>query len=204
MLYAHSIARICINSIICGSDLYIMQFAIYKLISYMHVEIATIIIIVILLSFEKFLSNVPPIIPIIPSIIAVSPTLLPMKKSNKTPNPTPYIAPTVLVQYNPINSIKITNKFGITPAILNHEKKLTVRRYRSMKTNIKLILIITFFNFIFFPFSCKLKSYYIKLNFYSFVITRTVSSFSKSTAVVIIPYLSDKFFVFTIFDTTPM
>ena len=81
-------------------------------------------IIVILLSFEKFLSNIPPIPPTMPSIIAEIPIFLFIKKSKHIPKKIPIGIPNLFPPNNPKNSTNITNKFGVIPAILNQLKKM--------------------------------------------------------------------------------
>ena len=60
------------------------------------------------------------------------------------------LARRVLFINNPINITKITYKFGIIPAILNHVKKLACRKYIKKNINIKEIIIIVFFILYFF------------------------------------------------------
>ena len=76
-------------------------------------------IIVILFSFEKFLSKYEPKYPIKQSIIAVVPTTLPYIKSIIKPQITPNPIPITCVVNNPINKINIIIKFGLIPAIVN-------------------------------------------------------------------------------------
>ena len=57
----------------------------------------------------------------------------------------PKIKPIFLVANNPIKSIKITNKFGFIPAIVNQLKKLDCKKYSKKNTIIIPIIDMTFF-----------------------------------------------------------
>lgn len=161
----------------------------YIPISNSAVDTITINIIVILLSFEKFLSQYSASKPIVPNKIPEIPIYLPIKKSKHVPNIKPKINPNFFPANRPTKTINITNKFGIIPAILNHVKKFDCKKYI-----IKNATTINITDIVFFKFSPS----------YLFVITSTVSSFVKSTAGSIIAYLSVMFCVFTISDIVPM
>lgn len=60
---------------------------------------------------------------------------------NNTPNAVPIFAP----EYNPINSINIINRFGITPAIVNELKKFDCKKYIIINVIISSITVIIFF-----------------------------------------------------------
>ena len=97
---------------------------IHTIISASNVKIEVKNITVILLSFEKFLSRISATNPTIPSDMAFIPILNPINKSINKPKIIPKIKPAFFFINKPISIINITNKFGITPAILNHVKKL--------------------------------------------------------------------------------
>ena len=60
--------------------------------------------------------------------------------SKNNPATTPVDIPAYLPANRPITKINTTNKFGITPAILNHVKKFTCKKYIIRKaTNINKI-----------------------------------------------------------------
>ena len=118
ILYKTSILNILIN---CSVSIFmptVIYLNIHIRVSYNIVHIAHIIITVILLSFEKFLSNIPPKNPTIARPIDVIPRFLPIQISMKTPKIIPNITPLLLPMYRPKNNIKITNKFGIIPAMV--------------------------------------------------------------------------------------
>ena len=116
------------------------------MISNISVAPNTINMIVALLSLEKFLSNVPATNPIIPNPTALIPICIPIAKSNIPPITTPYTTPVILFENNPINKMKITNKFGITFEMVNQLKKLACKKYMIKAVNIRNILIVNFFN----------------------------------------------------------
>ena len=81
-----------------------------------------------MLSFEKFLSQYSAINPIAPSNIPEIPIDLPISKSINIPKINPNINPIFLPANNPTNSIRITNKLGIIPNILNQLKKSACKK----------------------------------------------------------------------------
>ena len=101
--------------------------------------------ITILLSFEKFLSNVPPIIPTIAKHTEVIPIFFPIHKSIKIPYIIPYIIPLLLPINSPIKSANITTILGITPAIVKFTKNTDCNKYININTKIKDIYINAFF-----------------------------------------------------------
>lgn len=124
----------------------IIAFIIYENNSNNNVDIITIPTIVILLSFEKFLSRNPPNIPIAPYIIDETPTFLLIKISISNPNITPNVPPYILPANSPINKTRITIKFGFTPAIVNQEKRFVCNRYIKINVKNNAIPNKTFFN----------------------------------------------------------
>ena len=96
-------------------------------ISYIDVAPSDITIIVILLSFEKFLSKTPAKNPISPKDTAYIPACFPSNRSNVIPIPIPYAVPIVWLANSPTNNIKIIYRFGITPEMLNQLKKFDCR-----------------------------------------------------------------------------
>ena len=74
------------------------------------------------------------------------PTFFPITISKNIPNKNPKISPIFFVANNPINNIKITNKFGFIPAIVNQLKKLDCKKYSKKNTIIIPTIDINFFN----------------------------------------------------------
>ena len=107
---------------------------------------ATINIMVNLLSFEKFLSKIVEAIPTSPSPMKLIPMLFANSTSKISPITIPYIAPISLLPNKPINNTSITNRFGITPAIVNQLKKFDCRKYITNAIIIKYMFIRNFFN----------------------------------------------------------
>ena len=140
-----SIANIFKNAKISILILNFIIWNIYIPISYIAVLAAIISIIVSLLSFEKFLSMYSAISPIIPSIIPDIPMDFPTNISIYIPKISPHIRPAFLPINRPIHRIKITNKFGITPFIVNHVKKLACKKYIIKNVAIINIPVRTFF-----------------------------------------------------------
>ena len=145
-LYIISIDNIFTKLIISTFVENTIKFNIYTMISNIKVVPNTINIIVARLSFEKFLSNVADKKPITPNPAAFIPICIPIVKSNIAPIITPYITPVILLENSPINKIYITNKFGITPEIVNQLKKFDCKKYKMNAVNIRNILIVNFFN----------------------------------------------------------
>lgn len=83
---------------------------------------------VIRLSFEKFLSKTPPNAPIIPSIMAVIPIFLLIKKSNNNPNKIPNGIPNRFPANRPISNMKITNKLGLIPCNCKPIKEIDLQK----------------------------------------------------------------------------
>ena len=101
---------------------------IYAVVSNNIVDIITISVTINLLSLEKFLLKISPNIPIPPKHIVYIPMLLPKTISRYNPNKIPNFKPIFFFTYNPMNSTNIINKLGITPAIVNHVKKLDCKK----------------------------------------------------------------------------
>ncbi len=92
----------------------------------------------------------------------------------------PKISPSFFPANNPTKRINRTNKLGCTPAIVNQVKKLACKKYNIKKDRISIRMANIFFKVMYHP-----------LCFYaSLVITNTVLSFVKSTAVSTMAYLS--------------
>jgi hypothetical protein len=106
---------------------------------------ATISIIVILLSFEKFLSKYDAKNAMIVSIIAVPPIKGLLTESIIIPPKTAKPIANDELANNPTNNIKITNKFGIIPAIVKKGKKLDSKKYININIMNNIIPIKTFF-----------------------------------------------------------
>ena len=68
-----------------------------------------------------------------------------IKISINIPKSIPYVIAELLPINSPMYSINITNKFGITPSILNHVKKFACNKYINMNIIIIAIFINTFF-----------------------------------------------------------
>lgn len=112
-----------------------------------------------------------------------------MTTSKKNPNIIPKISPSFLPANNPMHNIKITNKFGFTFAIVNHEKRFDCIKYIIKKLNIINTIDNTFFKSVYLPFFVIYSSILL-------VITKTVFNLLKSTAVCTIAYLSVMLLVF--------
>ena len=81
-----------------------------------------------------------------PSAIKLTPIFSLNMTSKNNPITIPYIVPIILLANKPINSVNITNKFGIIPAIVNQLKKLDCKKYIINAVSIKIICISSFFN----------------------------------------------------------
>ena len=109
------------------------------------VEIMYIIIIEIKLSFEKFLSKYSPNRPTRLSNTVYGPIIFPIKQSIIKPKIAPNSAPIFFPTKRPISKTIPTNKFGATPLIVNHEKRLTCKKYVIMNDKIIIIIALNFF-----------------------------------------------------------
>ena len=99
-----------------------------------------------LLSLAKFLSKYSPANPIIASTAPVTPIVLPKTISRIIPKSNPNTTPSLFPTNKPINITRITNKFGIIPAILNHVKKFICRQYITTNSNKIIDIPLNFFN----------------------------------------------------------
>ena len=151
------------------------------------------IIIDIKLSFEKFLSKYSPSIPTKQSKTVYGPIIFPTKQSSIKPKVTPNNAPILFPTKSPISRIIPTNKLGEIPLIVNHEKRLTCKKYVIKNDNRIINIAFNFFK--------KSPPMVYEL---TPVITRTLDTVLKLIAVSIKAYLSVKFLVFTICDTVPI
>lgn len=150
----------------------------------MHISI-----IVILLSFEKFLSKYDAKYAKIQNIIELIPIHLPYTLSNKKPIKIPIAILTFEFVYNPKNNIYIINILGAIPAIFKLEKIFICTKYNKNPIKNNIIVI----------------AFLLKTNILSyFFITNTEYTFEKSTAVCITAYLSVELLVVTISDIVPI
>ena len=75
------------------------------------------------------MSNIPASSPTIPRTIAYIPIVWLDSRSIIIPIDIPYIAPRFLLVNSPMNRTSIMNRFGFIPAMVNHSKKFTCKKY---------------------------------------------------------------------------